>query len=151
MGRMPSAAEGARGDRLADEDYRAHADFRYALRRFLRVSERHARAAGITPQQHLLLLAVRGHPSYPQVTITEIAERLQVGHNGASLLVERGVRRGLLQRQEDPADRRRALVSLTEKGASILDRVTRENRAELGKPEGALARLGALVQQIRKA
>jgi DNA-binding MarR family transcriptional regulator len=151
MGRAPSAADGTPGGRLADEDYRAHADVRYALRRFMRVSERTARAAGITPQQHLLLLAVRGHRSYPQVTITEIAEHLQVGHNGASLLVKRAVQRGLLRCQEDPADRRRALVSLTEQGASILERIIRANRDELGKPEGALAHLGALVQQIRKA
>ena len=74
---------------LGDTDYRDHADFRYAIRRFLRHSEKQARACGITPQQHMLLLIVRGHPSYPAVSIGEIAERLQLRHHSGSLLVER--------------------------------------------------------------
>lgn len=148
---VPGAAKASKQDALTDEDYRAHADFRYALRRFLRVSERHARAAGITPQQHLLLLAVRGHPSYPRVTIGEIAEHLQLRHNGASLLVERAVRRGLLQRKEDPSDRRRALVSLSEQGERILAQITLANRDALWGLEGAGARLNLLVEQIGNA
>jgi len=71
---------------LTDVDFRAQADFRYAMRRFLHFSEESARAAGITPQQHLLLLllVVRGHPSYPAVNITEIAEHLQVRHHSCA-------------------------------------------------------------------
>ncbi|HWE64056.1 MAG TPA: MarR family transcriptional regulator [Chloroflexota bacterium] len=145
----PEAIKEPRTDTtLTDEDYRVPADLRYALRRFLRVSERHARALGITPQQHLLLLAVRGHPAYPRVTITEIAEHLQLRHNGASLLVERAVQRELLCRREDPTDRRRALVSLTEKGMHVLTEITRANRAELRAMEGSDTRLSTLMEQI---
>lgn len=125
---------------FSDADYRDQADFRRALRRFLHFSEEQARAAGITPQQHLLLLIVRGHPSYPGVSIGEVAEALQVRHHSASVLVDRGVQRGLLHRVEDPDDRRRALVSLTDEGQRILDRITAANRRELGALEGALFR-----------
>jgi DNA-binding MarR family transcriptional regulator len=133
-----------------DQHYRTHAAFRYALRQFLRVSERHARAAGVTPQQHLLLLAVRGHPSYPRVTITEVAEYLQSRHNGASLLIERAVQRDLLIRAEDPTDGRRILVSLTKKGARVLAQITIANRIELRTADGTIPRLDTLMEQILK-
>jgi hypothetical protein len=49
--------------------------FRYRLRRFLRFSERAARACGVTPQQHQLLLGVAGYTGRGWATITELAER----------------------------------------------------------------------------
>lgn len=125
---------------LTEQDYRDQADFRSAIRRFLRFSEDQARAAGITPQQHLLLLIVRGHSSYPGVTIGEVASSLQVRHHAASLLVDRGVKRGLLDRREDERDRRRALVTLTPEGQRILDRITLANRRELGELNDTLFR-----------
>lgn len=125
-----SAAESAE-ETLGDEDYRRQAEFRHALRRFLHFSEEQATAEGVTPQQHLLLLMVRGHPRYPVVSIGDVADRLQIRHHSASLLVERCVQRGLLTRREDPDDRRKALVVLTDEGASVLQRITLRNRREL--------------------
>ncbi|HEX6509520.1 MAG TPA: MarR family transcriptional regulator [Chloroflexota bacterium] len=135
---------------LSDRDYRDQADFRCALRRFLHFSEEQARAEGITPQQHLLLLVVRGHRAYPKVSIGDVAECLQVRHHGASLLVDRSVRRGLLSRVEDPDDRRRALVSLTPEGQQILDRITLANRRVLGTLDDALFR-DSLRQALQQA
>ncbi len=132
-GGLPPAAFG-------DMEYRDQADFRCALRRFLHFSEEQARLAGITPQQHLLLLIARGHRSYPGVSIGEVAGGLQISHHGASLLVDRSVKRGLLDRREDLEDRRRALVSLTERGQQILDQITEANRRELGSLDSALFR-----------
>lgn len=126
--------------KFTDQDYRDQADFRYAVRRFSRFSEEQARMAGITPQQHLLLLAVRGHTSYPNVTIGEVAERLQIRQHSASLLVQRCVKRGLLKRGQDDSDRRRVPVSLSVEGQRILDQITDANRRELGRLEGALFR-----------
>ena len=128
------------GSKFSDKDYRDQADFRTALREFLHFSEGQARLAGITPQQHLLLLIVRGHRSYPEVSIGEVANALHLTHHGASLLVDRSVKRGLLHRREDPDDRRRALVSLTDEGQRLLDRITEANRRELGMLEGDLFR-----------
>lgn len=138
---------------LGDSDYRDQADFRCALRKFLRFSEERAREQGITPQQHLLLLIVRGHESYPGVSIGAIAEALQVRHHSASLLVDRCVRRGLLSRREDPNDRRRALVALTPDGEEILARITRANRSAIRSLEGALFRdsLRAALQSYDSA
>lgn len=136
---MPTSDEGTKStEGLTDDDYRAHANFRYAMRRFFRYTEEQARALGLTPQQFMLLLIVRGHPSYPEVSITEIAERLQIRHHSASLLVERGRGRGLLTRRQDSQDRRRALVSLTEAGERALEEVTMANRNELRALENAL-------------
>ena len=139
-----------RQEMLTDADYQAHAAFRYALRQFLHLSERNARIAGITPQQHLLLLAVRGHPGYPRVTISNVAEYLKVRHNGASLLIERAVQRDLLRRQQDPTDRRRVLVSLTEQGAYILNRITIANRDQLETLEGTVARLSTSMERAHR-
>jgi DNA-binding MarR family transcriptional regulator len=135
---------------LSDREYRDQADFRCALRSFLHFSEEQARIEGITPQQHLLLLVVRGHPEYPKVSIGDVAECLQVRHHGASLLVDRSVRRKLLNRVEDPDDRRRALVSLTPEGQAILDRITLANRRVLGTLDDALFR-DSLRQALERA
>lgn len=131
---------------LTDTDYRTHADFRYAMRRYLHVSEENARAAGMTPQQHMLLLIVRGHPSYPAVNITEIAEHLQVRHHSASLLVDRAVGKGLLRREQDPTDRRRALVSVTPEGEAKLEEIMTANGQIINDLSRSLSRLRAAPQ-----
>lgn len=135
--------------KFRDSDYQDLADFRCALRTFMSYSERQARAAGITPQQHLLLLLARGHRSAPGVNIGELANSLQVRHHSASLLVDRCVKRGLVERREDPNDRRRALVSLTPEGQEILDTVMSANRREMGKLEESLFR-DSLVKALHE-
>lgn len=136
-------------EKFGDRDYQDLADFRCALRTFMSFSEKHARAEGITPQQHLLLLLVRGHRSFPGVNIGELATSLQVRHHSASLLVDRCVKRGLVDRREDPSDRRRALVSLTPLGQEILDRIIAANRREMGKLEESLFR-ESLIAALRE-
>lgn len=149
---------GVKGDRVSQESfhsafgedvYRDQADFRCALRKFLRYSEQHAHEQGITPQQHLLLLITRGHDTYPGVTIGDLAEALQLRQSGVSLLVDRCVKRGLLRRDEDPDDRRRAAISLTPEGQRILDAITLANRQVLGSLEGSLFR-DSFHQKLRQ-
>lgn len=135
-------------EKFADSEYQDLADFRCALRTFLSFSEKQARTEGITPQQHLLLLLVRGHRSFPGVNIGELAGSLQVRHHSASLLVDRCVKRGLVDRREDPTDRRRALVSLTATGQEILDRIIVANRREMGNLEESLFR-ESLISALR--
>jgi DNA-binding MarR family transcriptional regulator len=125
---------------FSDQEYQDQADFRAALRRFLRFSEDQCRNQGITPQQQQLLLAVRGHAEYPGVTIGQVAEALQIRHHSASLLVDRTVKRGLLERREDPDDRRRALLRLLPEGQRILDAVMEANRQQLVSLRGSLFR-----------
>ena len=130
----------ANGSLLDDTAYRDQADFRHAIRRFLRSSEHRARSEKVTPQQHALLLAVRGHAAYPDVTLGEIAQRLQIRHHSASLLGSRGVQRGIITTRTDDVDRRRVFVSLTAEGQAILDRITTANRQEMKQLGGALFR-----------
>ncbi len=141
---------------LTDADYRAQADFRYAVRRFLHLAEVNARAAAITSQQHLLLLMVRGHPSYPAVSIAAIAARLQIRPNSASLLVDRAVNRTtvagapapLLRRVQDATDRRRARVSLAPAGDEILARITAANRRVLADLDQASEDLRDAITRV---
>lgn len=134
---------------FSDRDYQEHADFRCALRTFFRFAEEQARVVGITPQQYVLLVLVRGHRSHPKVTIGELAEALQLRQSSTSLLVDRCVKRGILDRGEDPEDRRRAVVSLTPEGQRILDRVMTANRRKLGSLQDYLFR-DSLLAKIRE-
>jgi DNA-binding MarR family transcriptional regulator len=106
--------------RRAPVDYPALADFRYEMRRFLRVSEEAARAAGLEPRQHQALLAIKGAPSGSLTSIAWLAERLQVRHHSLVGLVDRLSDRGLVERHRDPGDHRRVVITLTEAGEAIL-------------------------------
>jgi len=114
-----------------DSDYRALAEFRYQIRRFLRFSEAAARAAGLEPQQHQLLLAVKGLPNDIPASIGELAERLQIQHHSTVELVDRMVKRGYVQRRRDLIDRRQVLLQLTAKGEKILRELSVHHADEL--------------------
>jgi DNA-binding MarR family transcriptional regulator len=115
---------------LATRDYEVLARFRYGLRVFLRFSEDAARAAGITPAQHQLLLAVRGYPG-GRPTISELADWLQLRHNSTVELIDRAVDAGLLTRHTDGDDRRRQRLELTPHGSDLLGRLSAAHRQEL--------------------
>lgn len=116
---------------FSDEDYRAILEFRTRLRRFLAWSGEQARAAGLTPTQHQLLLAVRGHPGPRPPTIGDVAEHLQLRHHSAVGLVDRAEAAGLVKREVDPHDRRVARVELSEAGRVALDHLTALHVVEL--------------------
>jgi len=115
---------------LSDADYRSLARFRYALRLFQAFSEEAARGAGVTPAQHQLLLAIRGHDG-PEPSTTEIAQRLQVQLHSATELVGRAEAKGLVQRVVDPGDARRAILRLTPAGERKLAALSLAHRDEL--------------------
>ena len=116
---------------LSDADYQALAAFRRTLRLFLTFSERAARGAGITPAQHQLLLAVRGHTGNGAPTTTDVADSLQLRLHSAGELVGRAEANGLIVRLTDPTDHRRTLLELTPEGAACLSALTADHRAEL--------------------
>ena len=118
---------------LTEEDYRTLLDLRTRLRGFLRWSEAQARAAGLTPSQHQLLLAVRGHADPRGPTIGEIADYLFLRHHSAVGLVDRADRAGLVRRVEDPADRRVVRVALTPAGVKALRGLSRLHLEELSR------------------
>ena len=116
---------------ISQSEYEALAAFRAALRRFLRFSEQAAREAGLTPQQHQLLLAVKGQPAREWASVSDLAEALQIRHHAAVGLVDRCERADLVQRTPDPEDRRQVRVGLTVKGEEVLARLSARHRREL--------------------
>jgi DNA-binding MarR family transcriptional regulator len=119
-------------------DYQALAGFRYQMRRYLRVSEEAARAAGIEPQQHQLMLAVKGISDGEEPRISYLAERLQIQHHSAVELVDRTEKKGLIHRVRAESDRREVHVQLTPRGDRVLADLTQHMREELRSAAPAL-------------
>lgn len=116
---------------LSTTDYRSLARFRHALRVFLRFSEDAARARGLTPAQHQLMLAVRGWAGDDRPTVSDLAEVLQLRPHSALELARRAEEAGLVVLEPDPSDHRRQLVSLTPLGSEHLAELSSLHRAEL--------------------
>ena len=128
-------------------EYRALAEFRQTLRRFYTFSAEAARAGGLEPQQHQLLLLLRGLPGGAEATIGALAARLGIRHHSAVELVDRMEAHGLVRRARGASDRRRVLVRLAPRGHGLLLRLTLAHRAELRSTGPALVRaLGQLVR-----
>ncbi|MBW8753040.1 MAG: MarR family transcriptional regulator [Sphingomonadales bacterium] len=117
-------------EELTDDDYRALANFRYALRRFLAFSEQRAGACGLMPQQHQALLAIRGAASAP-VSIGYVAERMILKPHSATGLIDRLESLGLIVRQPSSEDRRQSLLALTPKAQSLLGQLSTTHRDEI--------------------
>ncbi len=133
---------------VTGSDYEALAEFRYQIRRFLHFSETAARGAGLEPQQHQLLLAVRGFRGPEPPSVGVLAERLQIQHHSAVELVDRLVERGLVARSREPSDRRHVLVGLTARGESELEKLTAYHLEELRMTAPALVE--ALEAVVRR-
>jgi len=118
--------------------YRALADFRYELRRFLRYSEQVTRRHGVTPLQYQLLLQVKGYPGREHASVGELAERLQAKHHGAVALISRCEEAGYVSRRSSEEDRRTVLVELTAKGERLIELLARLHRNELLAIQGRL-------------
>lgn len=117
--------------KISTSDYRSLAAFRFELRSFLAFSERAARDAGIEPQQHQLLLALRGLPPDLRPTIGTIAERLCVQHHTTVALVDKLEAAGLLTRERGTEDRREVFLQLTPDGEAVLSRLSALHQAQL--------------------
>ena len=127
--------------RIAKSHYEMLAALRHALRRFLNFSQEAAREAGLTPQQHQALLAIKGFPGRDYVSVGELADRLQLRHHSAVGLVDRLVGRHLLRRTLSREDRRRVEVRLTARGETVIERLSAVHLAELRQRGPELHRL----------
>ena len=118
-------------DRLTTEEVARVAEFRAALRRFLRTTERNARSAGLTPQRYLLLLMIKGAPDgSEQSTVTDLAQRLQLAQSTVTELVSRAEEIGLVERERSSEDGRVAILRLTPEGDRRLAQVFTSNERE---------------------
>ena len=116
---------------LSDEDYARLLALRTGLRHFQRWSEQQAQTAGVTPAQHQLLLAIRGHPDRRGPTVGEVADYLLLRHHSTVELADRADSAGLVRRNRDPDDRRIVRLQLTDLGAETLEGLSALHLEEL--------------------
>jgi DNA-binding MarR family transcriptional regulator len=114
-----------------DNDYRRLLELRTGLRRFLRWSEAHARSAGLTPAQHQLLLAIRGHPDERGPTVGDVARYLLLRHHSAVGLVDRAAGAGLVTREPDATSASVVRLRLTGEGSARLEALSAQHLEEL--------------------
>lgn len=123
---------------ISKAEFESIAEFRYAIRRFLRFSEQAARREGITPQQHQLMLAIKGFPQREYATVSELAHRLQMRQHSVVGLIDRTEALGLVRREQSTQDRRQVFVYLTDDGEQRLQRLSSQHRRELQTMREAL-------------
>jgi len=134
--------------RITKSHYESLAELRHALRRFLSFSQDAARQSGLTPQQHQALLAIKGFPGRDYVSITELAERLQLRHHSTVGLVDRLTRARLLRRAPSVADRRRVELRLTAQGEKVIERLSTAHLQELRQFGPELHRLIGSITEL---
>jgi DNA-binding MarR family transcriptional regulator len=120
-----------RARRPSARDYEELLGFRTALRRFLRWSEDQARAVGLTPAQHQLLLAIKGHPGEAAPTIGELSDYLVSKHHSVVELIDRAVDAGLVERRRDDDDHRIVHLLLAPLGEKRIEELSQLHREEL--------------------
>ncbi|MDG5788809.1 MarR family transcriptional regulator [Evansella sp. AB-P1] len=106
------------------EVYESLAEFRYQLKKFLHFSDLEARKVGVTPQQHQLLLAIKGFPGREYATPRELGERLFISHHACVGLIDRCEQLNLVTRRKNPDDGRSVLIEVTEKGEELLEKLS---------------------------
>jgi DNA-binding MarR family transcriptional regulator len=132
---------------ITTAEYRALAELRYLIRKFVGEGDAAARAAGLEPQQYLLLLALRGLPDGEEATIRSLADRLALKHHSAVELIDRLEVHGYVRRSRSRDDRRRVLVVLLPRGEKLLEQVARDRIGELRASGAALANaISALLE-----
>jgi DNA-binding MarR family transcriptional regulator len=135
---------------ITSGEYRALAELRYRIRRFIREGDAVARAAGLEPQQYLLLLAIRGLPEGEEATIRALAERLALKHHSVVELIDRLETHGYVRRTRGRDDRRRVLVTLLPRGERMLEQVAQHRIGELRSTGHELVRaIGQLLESAR--
>ena len=135
--------------RIKDQEYRALAELRYRIRRFLQEGDETAHDAGLEAQQYLLLLAIRGLPEGQEATIRTLAERLLLRHHSTVELVDRLETRGYVKRVRGREDRRQVLVLLQARGEKLLERVVGQRLIELRSHGRALVGAISSVLEAR--
>lgn len=129
------------GTMLSDHDYRMLAEFRYALRRFLSLSETAARGAGLTPRQHQAMLMIKGDDGAAPIGIGDLALRLALHHNSVVELADRLAESGFIVRLPDQEDRRRVRLALTPAGEEKLADLSAIHLEELRRMRPVLQRM----------
>ncbi len=138
----------AKPERLSQADYELLANFRFALRQFTAFSSRAAQAAGLPPQQHQALLAIKGHAEPAAMTVGVLAERLLIAPQTATELVNRLAEAELVERVTALDDRRRHALALTQKAEALLNSLTVVHLREMQQLAPALIELLQALNRV---
>ena len=134
---------------LSVSGYRQLAQFRHHIREFLQFSEQAARSHGIEPQQHQLLLALKGLPEDTRPTVRALSERLCLRHHSTVELINRLVEHGAVMRRHGEDDRREVLIELTPHGEQILQQLSLLHWQEIQTTGPALLEaLGRIIKGV---
>ena len=115
---------------LDDDDYRTLAAVRAELRGFAHFTEQVVRAAGLTPQQHQVLVALRAAEN-GELTIGQLAETLLIQSHSVSGLADRLQSLGWVERTRSDIDRRSVALHLTDQAKDLMTSLSRTHRDEL--------------------
>jgi DNA-binding MarR family transcriptional regulator len=135
---------------LTDGEFEQLLALRTGLRRFLHWSEEQAKAAGITPAQHQLLLAVRGHPGENSPTIGELAGYLLLRPHSASELIDRAVTAGLITRNTDAINASVVRIALSPLGSERLRELSQAHLQELAELGPTMRTLWEEIEQFEQ-
>jgi DNA-binding MarR family transcriptional regulator len=132
---------------ITTPEYQALAELRYRIRRFVHEGDAVASAAGLEPQQYLLLLMIRGMREGQEATVSTLAERLALKHHSVVELIDRLETNGYVRRNRSREDRRSVLVSLLPRGEKMLEEVAQHRISELRATGAALVNaIGSLLE-----
>ncbi|HEY1422354.1 MAG TPA: MarR family transcriptional regulator [Candidatus Acidoferrum sp.] len=135
---------------ITTPEYQALAELRRRIRKFVHEGDAVASAAGLEPQQYLLLLMIRGIPAGQEATVSNLAERLVLKHHSVVELIDRLETHGYVRRNRSREDRRSVLVSLLPRGEKILQDVAQHRIGELRATGAALVNaISSLLQNGR--
>lgn len=134
---------------VEEADYARLLAFRTRLREFLAWSAERAAEQGLTPAQHQLMLAIRGHADSQGPTITEAAAYLLIRHHAAVGLANRVQALGLLERHPDPADARAVRLKLTAEGDRRIQALSALHKAEVSRLAPLLDAIAAQTASSR--
>lgn len=129
-------------------DYAQLLELRTGLRRFLHWSEEQARAHGVTPAHHQLLLAVKGHPGPQGPTVSDLAHSLVLRHHSVVGLIDRAQSAGLVGRRRDAEHPTLVRLTLTAAGEAKLEELTAVHLAELARLAPAMEALWAAAGEL---
>jgi len=134
--------------KITEKEYRALAELRFRIRRFLGEGDTTSRKVGLEPQQYLALLTIRGLPAGQAATIRVLAERLALRHHSTVELIDRMEKHGYLKRKKSAEDRRAVIVTLQPRGEKLLEEVVKRRITELRAEGRALVQaIGALLEE----
>ncbi len=116
---------------VTQSDYRALAEFRYQIGRYLAFGDQAAESAGLRSRQYQLLLALKGMPDGMEASIKNLADRLGIRHHSTVELVDRLEKRGLIKRERSSVHRSFVFVRITKEGESMLRKLVASRKADL--------------------